>query len=105
MRLSFDTQLVRAPRVDTTVGSPEEFADDADTDIRYRFRHGDVDERRLVFYEPNEDESWAFDLRCPRDATGEVSVMKVDHLGGRDAEPEPYAGSFAGFIERLLDER
>lgn len=85
--------------------APAAFADDADTDIRYRTRLGDGDVRYLVFYAPNDDESFAFDLAAPRDAAGEVPVARVDHLGAVDSAPATYADSFAAFIERLLDER
>ncbi|GAB3617765.1 hypothetical protein GCM10027416_23220 [Okibacterium endophyticum] len=83
--------------------APAEFADDADTDIRYRHRRGEPWQGRLLFYAPSDDERWVFDFTRPVAADGEVAVVAYD-LAGREGAPEEYAESFAGFIERRLSE-
>jgi hypothetical protein len=84
--------------------APAEFADEADTDIRYRHRLGEPWDGRLLFYAPSDDERWAFDFTRPVAADGEAVVVAYDLAGG-EGEPEDYAESFAGFIERRLSER
>jgi hypothetical protein len=82
--------------------APAEFADAADTDIRYRRRLGDPWEQRLRFYAPTDDEWWEFDFTRPT-IRGEVLIVAHDLTsGGR--EPEEYAESFSGFVVRRLAE-
>ena len=81
--------------------APAEFADTADTDIRYRRRLGDPWEQRLRFYAPADDEWWEFDFTRPT-SHGEVLILAHDLASG--GQPEDYAESFSGFVARRLAE-
>lgn len=79
-----------------TITSPEH-REYTDADILYRYRLTDQDakkEGKLALFVPDEDEYYYFDTRT------------ADHLGEyKVGEPEVYADSFAGFLEKLIDQR
>jgi hypothetical protein len=80
--------------------APAAFADDAETDIRYRHRRGAPWDGCLLFYAPSDDERWEFDFGRPTTG-GEVVIVSYDLARGQ-REPEDYASSFSGFMTRRL---
>ncbi|WP_339307576.1 SMI1/KNR4 family protein [Paenibacillus sp. FSL R5-0519] len=82
----------------------EEHREYTDVDILYRYRLADEDakkEGKLELFVPDEDEYYYFDTQTA-DQLGEYKVMRLDYFNG---EPEVYADSFAGFLEKLIDQR
>ncbi|QBH00767.1 SMI1/KNR4 family protein [Xanthomonas oryzae] len=89
-----------AGRVMLTLAPPE-FRDDADIDLVY-VRKLDLESnikshRRLYFFLPSLEESFAFDLDGVED--GEYPVIREDALGG---DEEVYADNFAQFITKQI---
>lgn len=89
--------------------APPEFQEDAPDDLINQYRlnieQDWIPKDRLYLFKPDADAEFFFDVSQPivePDVPVEYPIMLFEPFG---AEPEEYADSFVGFLDRLLQER